>query len=404
MTGQPRLTSGVALNGAVRPVRPAPALLALLCGFTVPLKVARLDIGGLSVYATFIVAAIVAVRYWRPVVELAIDWFRVPIFVLAGFALAGVARGVGPVQPVITIAKLSVALVVAAVFGVLLIRSSRWVYRGLFGGLAVTVVYMAYQMVSSTFFGFGLPFTTNARLQIGRGLSQRYGLRRVTGFTEEPSFVATMLVGLTLLLVAYAIREGRPKMLAGSVLLGGLGLAMSTSNNFLGTTIIVASFWPLIRRRRIVLLMSVYYFAALLVTPFVLMRGLTYFARFSAYDIFLKSGPLDQTIGRGVGSYPEFFESNPVRFQNVDIDSLASLWGGLLFEGGVVLVALAIWWIARIMRDAGWREALALIATLLMLSNFNSPWWPIVSLAVAQCLVYRRKEFSWTTNSILPVT
>ena len=374
------------------PVRRAPMLLAFLCGFTVPLKAARFDVAGLSLYLTYVIAAVAAVRYWRQVVRFTIEWFGTPLIVLLVFAASGIARGIGPVQPIITIGKLGVAFGVAAVFGVLLLRSSLWVYRGLFAGLATTVAYMAYQMVSSLFFGFGLPFTTSGTLKIGLGLSKRYGLARVTGFTEEPSFVATMVVGSTLLLIAYAVRTNRPRLLAGSALLGAAGLAMSTSNNFFATTLILAAFWPLIRRRRVASLFSAYYLAAIVVTPFVLLRDLTYFARFSAYDIFLHSSPLVQAIGRGVGSYPQFQDLNPIMFNGIPIDSLASIWGGVLFEGGVLLVGLTIWWIARIMRGAGWREGLALLAVLLMLSNFNSPWWPIVSLAIAQCFITPTKE------------
>jgi hypothetical protein len=85
-------------------------------------------------------------------------------------------------------------------------------------------------------------------------------------------------------------------------------------------------------------------------------------------------------------------------FFQCSVASLASIWGAWLFEGGVVLVALVIWWLAHVIRGAGWREGLALVALLLMLSNYNSPWWPIVSLAVAECMVDRRPGAQWTTN------
>lgn len=384
---------------AARPAVRVPAFLAVLAGATVPLKAARLDVAGLSLYATYLIVAVVAVRYWRSVLTNVRDWFLGPICVVLAFAAWAVVQGAGLTGPIVTSGKIVVALGVAAAFAVLLVRAERWVYRGLLAGVLLSVAYMAYQWISSVFFGFALPFTTSAPLSIGLGLSRRYGFARVTGFTEEPSFIATILVGATLLNVAYAIRTTRPNFLKVSVLAGAFGLAMCTSNNLFATLLIVAAFWPFIRRRRIALMLGVYYFAVLVVTPFVLLRDTTFYARFSAYDIFLGSDPIHQVVGRGIGSYPNFFAIHQVQFDGQDVASLASIWGGWLFEGGIVLVGLVIWWLAGVVRGAGWREGLALIAVLLMLSNYNSPWWPIVSLALAQCLVQRRKETSWTTKS-----
>jgi hypothetical protein len=378
----------------------APALLAVLVGLTIPLKAARLDVAGLSLYVAFVLAGLAFVRYWRDSLANLVAWFTAPAVVLLTFAAWGVVRGAGVVGPTVTLGKLGVAFAVTAVLGVLTRRAEDWLYRGLLGGVVLTVVYMAYQLVSSVFFGFALPFTTSERWQIGLGLSSRYGLPRVTGFTEEPSFVATVLVGATLLNIAYAVRRNRSVFLRVSVLAGAAGLAMSTSNNLFATSIIIAAFWPFIRRRRVMLLFAAYYVVAVLVTPFVLTRDVTYYARFSAYDIFLSSNILEQLLGRGVGAYDRFFEINQVQFDGQDVASLASVWGAWLFEGGIALVALVIWWIAQVTRRAGWLESLSFIALLLMLSNYNSPWWPIVCLALAECLVGRgrRKDKTWTTK------
>lgn len=389
-----RLTPAIA-----RMRRSAPILLAMTAGLTVPLKAARLDVHGLSLYATYIVVAGVAVRYWREVAGYLSRWFAMPAMVLVLFAAWALVRGAGLADPTLTIGKISVAFGVAAAFGVLTRRAQDWLYRGLLAGVILTVAYMSYQMVSSTLFGFGLPFTTSARWSIGLGLSSRYGIPRVTGFTEEPSFVATMLVGATLLNVAYAYRRSKSCFLKLSVLAGGFGLAMSTSNNLFATTLIIGAFWPFVRNRRVMFLLGSYYVAALVVTPMVLLRDVTYFARFSAYDIFLRSGFIDRLLGRGTGAYERFFETNQVQFDGQEVASLASIWGAWLFEGGVVLVVLVVWWLSRIIRRAGWREGLALLALLLMLSNYNSPWWPIVSLALAECLVDRQEGVGWTTNS-----
>lgn len=380
---------------AARVRRTPPVMLAVLAGLTVPLKAARLDVLGLSMYATFVVVAIVVVRHWKLAFKMFRRWFVAPLAVLSVFAIWGVLRGTGPVQPGITLMKLGVAFMVAAGFGVLTSRREIWLQLGLLAGSMLTVTYMAYQWVSSVVFGFALPFTTSAQLQIGLGLSSRYGLTRVTGFTEEPSFAATMLVGATLINLAYGYRVANRQFVMIPPIVGALGLAMATSNNLFATTIIIAAFWPLIRNRRVVLLFVTYYIAAVIVTPFVLLRDTTFFARFSAYEIFRISGPVEQLFGHGVGSYPQYFEANGVQYLGQDVASLASIWGGWLFEGGVVLVALVILWLGRVVWRAEWREGLALVALLLMLSNFNSPWWPIASLALAQCLVHTRRETQW---------
>lgn len=380
--------------------RQAPAAVAFLCGVTIPLKALRVDAFGLSLYGTYIIAAIATVRYWRPVLQRLREWFVIPMVVLGCFAAWAVVRGAGITGPAVTLGKVTVAFAVAGLFGVLTTRAESWLYRGLLGGVLLSVTYMAYQWVSSVFFGFGLPFTASERWSIGFGLSSRYGLTRVTGFTEEPSFIATLLVGATLLNVAYAYRRSKPLFLKISVLAGAVGLAMCTSNNLFATAIILAAFWPFVRNRRLMLLFVTYYAVVLVITPVVLLRDTTYFARFSAYDIFLRSGPLDQIVGRGLGSYSRYFEVNQVQFDGQDVASLASIWGAWLFEGGVILAGLVVWWLARTVRRAGWREGLALVAILLMLSNYNSPWWPIVSLALAECLTDRRKDDAWKTNSI----
>jgi hypothetical protein len=373
--------------------------LGWTAGFLIPLKAARFDVAGLSLYFSYIVAAVVFVRYHRRVLGTFTTWFMLPMLVLALFAGWGIARNAGLVGPFITIAKLTIALVTTSTFVVLLTRVEGAVYRGLFAGVATSVAYMVYQLISSLAFGFGLPFTTSARWQIGLGLSRRYGLVRVTGFTEEPSFIATMLVGSVLLLTAFASRHGFTSWWRMSTMIGAIGLALCTSNNMFATIAIILGSWILIHRGRVTLVLASYYVAAILVTPYVLNRDITYYSRFSPYDIFLRSSPIDQIAGRGLGSYPAYFAREQVSFNGVDVASLASVWGGFLFDGGVLLAALVVWWIARVIRRSPWREGIALFAVLIMLSNYNSPWWPLVSLALAQCLVLQRKVHPWTTTS-----
>jgi hypothetical protein len=203
--------------------------------------------------------------------------------------------------------------------------------------------------------------------------------------------MATLLVGSVLLLIAYAHRTRQPGILKVSVALGAIGLFVTTSNNLFATVLIVAAAWPFIRRRHIATVLAVYYLVVLWITPFVLNRDVTYYSRFFAYHVFLDSSLIDQFLGRGIGAYPSFFRAFHPQFQGQDVASLASIWGGFIFEGGVVLVVLVVGWLATVVRRTQWREGLALLALLLMLSNYNSPWWPIVSLALAQCFVSTRQ-------------
>lgn len=386
------------------PTQPSIAVLAFATGLLVPLKAARIDVGGLSLYFSYGAAVLVTLLYARQVVFAFKRWFAVPFAVLTLFALLAVLRGAGLAGPSVTLVKFLVAFGTAATFVPLLRHAERPLYNGLFAGVVMSVSYMVYQWISSVFFGFSLPFTSSAVLKIGLGLSQRYGLARVTGFTEEPSFIATLLVGSILLLYAHARRTVRPTLRLATIVVGGLGLALCTSNNLFATSLILASTWPLVRRRRIAAVLGVYYLAALVVTPLVLLRDTTYFARFSAYSIFLRADLLSQLVGRGLGAYPTYFREHPVIFKGQPVESLASVWGGFLFEGGALLVILVIGWLAFVVRRATWREGLALFAVLLMLSNYNSPWWPLVCLSLAQCLILHRKDRLWKMTSTSPAS
>jgi hypothetical protein len=407
--GHVRALSQAPTNGATVPLVAriplrAPHASAWMAGFLIPLKAARVDVAGLSLYASYVVAALVFVRYRHDCLRSLQRWFVLPFIVVSGFAGWALVRGAGALDPAITLGKMMFAFATTATFVALLRRSERSLFNGLLAGVGLSVGYMIYQWISSVFFGFGLPFTTSERLQIGLGLSQRYGLARVTGFTEEPSFIATMMAGSVLLLLTYAHRRQRPRLFRVTAAIGVIGLALCTSNNLFATALIIAAGWAFIRKRRVTTVLVVYYIAAMIVTPLVLYRDITYYARFSPYDIFLRSGPLDQFIGRGLGSYPAYFAVEQVRFDGIEVRSLASVWGGFLFEGGVVLVILVIGWLARLIRSTGWPEGLTLLTVLLMLSNYNSPWWPLVSLAVAQCLFRQRKDSEWTTTSISVAT
>ena len=382
--------TGPATGLTARVSSSATQVLAWATGFFIPIKAARLDVAGLSLYLPYLAAVAVALVAPSGVQGVIRSRLAAPIIVVTVFAVWGVVRTGDPVGPAVTFAKLLITFVATGAFVVLLRRHERHLYLGLLSGVAVSVVYAGYQWLSGRFFDFGLPFTSIAALKVGIGLSSRYGLTRATGLTEEPSFFATLLVGSTLLLVAYASRAKQPGILKASVALGVLGLFVTTSNNLFATILILAAAWPFIRRRRIAVILAAYYLIAIVLTPFVLNRDVTYYSRFFAYAVFRKSTVITQVLGHGVGAYPSFFRMFHPRFQGQDVASLASVWGGFLFEGGVVLVLLVVWWLATVVRRTQWREGLALLALLLMLSNYNSPWWPIVSLALAQCFLISR--------------
>jgi hypothetical protein len=368
----------------------ASQVLAWATGFFIPIKAARLDIAGLSLYLPYLAALVVAFAA-TSVQGVIRERLTGPVVVVTLFAAWGVVRTGDPVGPTVTLAKLMITFVATGAFVVLLRQHERQLYLGLLSGVAISVIYATYQWISGRFFNFGLPYSSIASLKVGLGLSSRYGLTRATGFTEEPSFMATLLVGSVLLLVAYAFRTKQFGLLKVSLALGGIGSFVATSNNLFATVLIVAASWPFIRRRRIAVILVIYYLGVLLVTPFVLNRDVTYYSRFFAYDVFRKSSLINQILGRGIGTYPSFFRAFHPQFEGQDVASLASVWGGFVFEGGVVLAVLVIVWLATIIHRTQWREGLALLALLLMLSNFNSPWWPIVSLALAQCFVTERQ-------------
>ena len=367
-----------------------PQVLAWTTGFFIPIKAARLDITGLSLYLPYVAAIAVALVAPSAVLGVIRSRLAAPIVVVTVFTVWGVVRTGDPVGPGVTFAKLMIAFVAIGAFVVVLRQHERHLYLGLLSGVAVSVVYAVYQWLSGRFFDFGLPYTSIAALKVGLGLSSRYGLTRATGFTEEPSFLATLLVGSTLLLIAYASRTKQPGVMKAAVALGAIGLFVTTSNNLFATILIVGAAWPFVRRRRVAIILAAYYLTVIWLTPFVLNRDITYYTRFFAYDVFRKSTSITQVLGHGVGAYPSFFRVFHPQFQGQDVASLASVWGGFLFEGGVVLVLLVVWWLATVVRKTQWREGLALLALLLMLSNYNSPWWPIVSLALAQCFLIAR--------------
>jgi hypothetical protein len=144
----------------------------------------------------------------------------------------------------------------------------------------------------------------------------------------------------------------------------------------------------------------VFYLVSIAVTPVLLNVDETFFARFSSYAQFVQL-PLPQWwLGIGFGQYaslpfPVFV--SPEGLSTLVVDSIASLWGGVLLEGGIVFATLFCLYLARLTQTAKDSTGYALIAVLILLANYYSPWWPIVSLALAYA-IYSREPRSPVTE------
>jgi hypothetical protein len=144
-----------------------------------------------------------------------------------------------------------------------------------------------------------------------------------------------------------------------------------------------------------------FYIMNLLVAPGVVWLGETFFTRFIAYRIFADAPTAVQLIGVGFNRYhtlqgesygPFAYMPPPVmpgfvasRTDEITAN-LYSMWGGLLIEGGLVFVGVFCAYVVRVVARARDATGYALIAVLLMLANFYSPWWPIVAFALAYAL------------------
>jgi len=361
-----------------------------LCVFFIPMKALAIPIAGQSVYIPFVGLLVSGVFLVSPVARQFFRHFIAPMAAVAGLSVLYYWHTGFQADVFVFAAKIGVLFAMAALYIYLLRWDERKVMTFLYWGCAVSVVYMAYQAISLAAFGASLPFTSFEPLQIGRGLGARYGLVRTTGFTEEPSYVAVMLVGTGLMLRAFEKRSGESQRRRYWVLM--LGLLFCTSNSLFAILPLLALFSLFYVLRAPFLFFVVFYAANLLVTPYVLNLDESFFARFSSYAQFMHLPATQWWFGIGFNQYatlpfPVFV--SPEGFSTLVVDSIASLWGGVLLEGGIVFATLFCLYLSRLTQTARDGTGYALMAILIMLANYYSPWWPIVSLALAYTIVSR---------------
>jgi len=365
-------------------------LLLCLCVFFIPMKALALQVGGQSVYVPFLGLGLASIFLLSPIGTTFRRNFAAPMTCIAALSLFYYWQTGYKPEVFIFGLKVAVLFGLAALYVILLRIDERKVMSFLFWGAAISIVYMVYQAISLEFFGASLPFTSVEGLQIGRGLGVRYGMVRTTGFTEEPSYAAVMLVGTALMLRSYQIRSGESQRRRYFVLLAGLLLC--TSNSLFATLPLLGVFSLFYFFRAPFLFFLLFYVFNLVVTPIVLNIDETFFARFTSYAQFLHLPVSQWWFGIGFNQYstlPVPIFITPDGIPTLVVDSIASLWGGVLLEGGIVFAAMFCFYLNRLTQAARDSTGYALLAILLMLANYYSPWWPIVSLALAYSIVSR---------------
>lgn len=176
-----------------------------------------------------------------------------------------------------------------------------------------------------------------------------------------------------------------------------IGLVLCTSNNLFATIPLLLLFGLFYRWKIPWMFFLVFYAANLIIFSYLMNLDASFFARFSSYNIFITL-PLEQKIF-GIGLNQAAAELGLVRFVNENglegdlYDPLSSLWGGLLVEGGILFTACFCLYVTRLTTYAKDGTAYALMASLLMLANYYSPWWPVLSLTIAYVL-HSRHPFS----------
>jgi hypothetical protein len=356
--------------------------------FFIPMKAFALPLAGQSIYVPYIGLAIGSVFLLTDLARILVRNFSIPLGALLGLSLLYYWETGYQADVFVFPAKILVMFAMSSLFIFLLRRDEDAVMRYLFAGIAISVVYMVYQAVSVYFFGAGLPYTSIEIFQIGRGLGSRYGLVRTTGFTEEPSYMAVMLVGTALMLRSYQMRRGLSQGRRFAVI--AIGLLLCTSNSLFATLPLLLLFGLFAFLRVPFLFFVLFYAVNLSIAPAVLNVDETFFARFSSYIQFLRLDPSQWWFGIGFNQYsklefPRFV--SPEGTATLVVDSIASLWGGVLLEGGIFFATLFCLYLSRLTRVAKDSTGFALMAILIMLANYYSPWWPIVSLALAYTVV-----------------
>ncbi|CAN5395260.1 hypothetical protein BH11ARM2_BH11ARM2_10630 [soil metagenome] len=355
------------------------------------MKAFAIQFAGQSIYIPYIGLGLSLIFILPSVVQQFLRYFTAPMTAILALSLFYYWHTGYEATVFVFAFKIGVLFALAALYIHLLQIDERAVMRFLFLGAAVSVAYMVYQAVSVAAFGAGLPFTSIEAFQIGRGLGSRFGIVRTTGFTEEPSYAAVMMIGTGLMLRSYEIRSGEKQKKRYYVLL--LGLILCTSNSLFATLPLLALFSFCYFLRVPLVFFILFYAVNLAITPIVVNIDETFFARFTSYSQFLKLPVSDWWLGIGFNQYstlptPVFISDEGI--PTLAVDSIASLWGGVLLEGGIVFATMFCLYVDRLTRAARDSTGYALMAILIMLANYYSPWWPVVSLALAYTIVSRK--------------
>jgi len=365
-------------------------LVLTLAAFFLPMKALAMSAGGQSVYLPYLALLPLTAVAIRPLAGIFARFFGGATLTVLGLSVFYYWQSNFDAGVFVFAAKVVVTLAMASLYIHLLRQDERAVMRYLFAGIAISIVYMVYQGISALLFGANLPLTSITALDIGRGIGQRFGFVRVTGFTEEPSYIAVILVGSALMLYTYAKRSGESQRWRIAVIVAGLLLC--TSNNLFATLPLLAVFSLFFYLRVPFLFFVVFYLGNLFVAPRLLNLDESFFARFSSYSQFMALPQSRWWFGIGFNRYATLETAqyiSPEGLPGLVVSSIASLWGGILLEGGIVFTTLFCTYISRVCTQARSAAGYSLVAILIMLANYYSPWWPIVSLAIAYAIVSR---------------
>jgi len=327
-----RPKSWPAVSASIQPT------ILTLAAFFLPMKAFAVSAGGQSIYLPYLALVPVVAIVLVPLTGIYLRYFGSSTLLVFGLTLLYFWQsGFDPTVFVFG-AKIAVTLAMSALYIHLLRVDERAVMRYLYAGIAVSVAYMLYQAASSMVFNGGLPFTQIAALDIGRGIGARFGFVRVTGFTEEPSYIAVILVGAALMFNTFGRRSGESQKRRVAVII--LGLLLCTSNNLFATLPLLALFSLFYYLRVPFLFFVAFYMANLFLAPQLLNLDESFFARFSSYSQFLNLPDTQWWFGIGFNRYSTLNAAqyvSPEGLPGLVVSSIASLWGGLLLEGGIVL-------------------------------------------------------------------
>jgi hypothetical protein len=157
------------------------------------MKAFAIPFAGQSIYIPFVGMLISGIYLLTPVGKLFLQHFVAPMTVVGVLSLFYYWRtGYDPSVFIFGV-KIVALFAMSALYLYLIQKDEGLVMKYLAYGATISVAYMMYQAVSVLFFGSGLPFTSVAELQIGRGLgSHRFnasGLRASKWFVSAETLL-----------------------------------------------------------------------------------------------------------------------------------------------------------------------------------------------------------------------